>query len=85
MAFNSCKNKTGCPFRGLCSDLIRQSLKYDKHENINVCILYFSQKYKKHRINTLTFADKDLLKNGEIPNTLRVDSIGQYLLDFGTN
>lgn len=85
MAFNSCKNKENCPFRGLCSDLIRQCLKYDEHENINVCILYFRQKYREHRTNTLTFADKNLLKNGGIPNTLRVDSIGQYLLDFGTN
>lgn len=83
MAFNSCKNKENCPFRGVCSDLLRPVLGYDEHENINVCILYFRQKYREHKANTLTLSDKEILKNGEIPNTLRFDSTGQYCLDFG--
>lgn len=85
MAFNSCKNKENCPFRGVCSDLIRKCLKYDEHENINICILYFRTKYREHQARTLTVANKELIKNGEVPNVFRVDSVGQYLLDFGTD
>lgn len=85
MAFNSCKNKENCPFRGVCSDLIRKCLKYDEHENINICILYFNKKYREHRIRTLPFADKEVLKNGEIPNALKFDSTGQFFLDFGAD
>lgn len=85
MAFNSCKNKENCAFRGVCSDLIRQSLNYEKHNNINVCTLYFRQKYRERKENTLTFTDKEMFENGELPNTLRFDSTGQYSLDFGTD